>query len=34
MPVEIVGEVKRVLGDQQVKQSRTETPAAAKGVSG
>ena len=34
MPVEIFGEVKRVLGDQQVKQSRTETPAAAKGVSG
>ena len=34
MPVEIVGEVKRVLGDQRVKQSRTETPAAAKGVSG
>ena len=34
MPVEIVGEVKRVLGGQQARQSRTETLTAAKGVSG
>jgi 2-oxoglutarate ferredoxin oxidoreductase subunit alpha len=34
MPVEIVGEVKRILGDQPAIGSRSETPTAAKGVSG
>jgi 2-oxoglutarate ferredoxin oxidoreductase subunit alpha len=32
MPIEIVGEVNRILGDQPAIQSRVKTPAAAKGV--